>query len=186
MMYSGFAGLVAVFWLPAVLPWPAGACAGDPGNTVAVRASDSNSEGAPANASRNPETIRPADRRSAVFQRELHIGLGSRKNAASFRVPAGKRLVIEHVSVSAKLPFGQNLLVEIETTVDGRRARHFLVPAWPDYARFTGVDMDLVRLRQSIRAYADGGANVRAIAARTGNWGAGSAAVTISGYLLDK
>ncbi|MCS6953525.1 MAG: hypothetical protein NZM33_11795 [Bryobacteraceae bacterium] len=63
------------------------------------------------------------------FQRELTISLGARKNSASFRVPAGKRLAIEYLSVHGELPFGQNLLVELQTTLHGITATHFSVPS---------------------------------------------------------
>jgi hypothetical protein len=94
------------------------------------------------------------------------------------------RLVIEYVSASAHLPFGQRLLVAIETSVNGSHATHFLVPAWPDAVQLAGTDGDVYRIRQWLRAYADGGTEVNVIAKRTGNWGGGSATVTVSGYLI--
>ena len=118
------------------------------------------------------------------FQRELSLPLGGRQNRATFIVPGGMRLVIEYASASAHIPFGQRLLVGIETSANGARATHFLVPAWPDVAQFAGTDGDFYRIRQWLRAYADGGTEVNVIVKRTGNWGAGSATITVSRHLI--
>src|SRR5262249_39311512 len=120
-----------------------------------------------------------------AFQRQVSLSLG-RQNSGGFVVPKGTLLVIEYVSAGASLPFGQNLLVTIATVVDGEPARHALAPGGPDYVRFTATDGDVVRLRQWLRAYADGGTEVKVSAARTGNWGSGSAWVTVSGYLIPR
>jgi hypothetical protein len=120
-----------------------------------------------------------------AFHRQVSLPLG-RQNSAAFVIPKGKQLVIEYVSASANLPFGQNLLVTIETVVNGESALHALVPARPDYARLTATDGDVVRLRQWLRAYADGGTEVKVSVVRTGNWGSGSAWVTVSGYLVPR
>jgi hypothetical protein len=42
-------------------------------------------------------------------------------------VPAGKRLVIEHVSVRAELPLGQTARASIVVSLEGRRVSHYLV-----------------------------------------------------------
>ncbi len=120
------------------------------------------------------------------FQRELAIPLAFRQNAASFRVPAGAQLVIEYVSASGDVPFGQNLLVAVQTTVGGETATHFLVPSRLDWQRIPGIDYDVIRLRQWLRIYADGGTEVVVKVARTGGWGTGAASVTLSGYLSER
>jgi hypothetical protein len=127
----------------------------------------------------------PASRNEAEpFQRQVSVRLGARESTATFAVPQGKRLVIEYVSVSGQLPFGQRLLVALDTSVDGEAATHFLVPARPDFARITGVDGDIVRFRQWLRVYADGGTDVKVRAAQSGHWGSGSASVTVTGFLV--
>jgi hypothetical protein len=126
-----------------------------------------------------------ADAVARPFQREVSIPLGPRQNTATFHVPEGRQLVIEYVSASANLPFGQDLLVWIETTVNGETATHSLVPSWANWRRVTAPDHDIIRLRQQLRLYADGGTKVAVSAERSGNWGAGSAKVTVSGVLVE-
>lgn len=121
--------------------------------------------------------------KASPFHRELSIPLGASKNTARFRVPEGKRLLIEHVSAHARLPFGQDLLLWIETTVNGERAAHFVVPSWTNWRRVTAPDYDIIRIRQSLRLYADSGTTVLITAERSGNWGGGAASVTVSGLL---
>ena len=118
------------------------------------------------------------------FQHQLSLSLGGRENSATFAVPEGKLLVIEYVSVGGEVPFGQRLLVALETSVNGESAKHFLVSAWPNASWETTTDGDVVRLRQWLRVYADGGTKVKADISRTGAWGGGSASVTVTGYLV--
>ena len=119
-----------------------------------------------------------------AFQREVSIPLGARQNTASFRVPPGKRFVIEYVSANGFVPFGQTVLFSLQTSVNGEVAAHFLVPSRFAFARVTIPDGELIRARQSMRVYADGGTEVTVNARRSGSWGGGSATVTVSGYLV--
>jgi hypothetical protein len=164
--------------IPAALVWtaPGAHGPGSPVNTAPSKAAETESAGSGGRA--QAPLSRP-------FQRQVSIPLGSRRNAATFRVPRGKHLVIEHVWASAAVPYGQDLLLRLETTVNGESAGHFLVPSWPDARRITMTDHDLIRFRQWVRVYADSGSIVVVRAARSGNWGDGSAAVTVSGFLVE-
>jgi hypothetical protein len=129
---------------------------------------------------------RPGDEAARrAFQREVFIPLGGRNNTSSFTVPGGKRLVIEYVSASGNVPFGQNLLFALKTCVNDSCAVHFLVPSRFTFARVTTPDGELIRTRQWMRVYADGGTEVMVSARRSGNWGGGSATLSISGYLVE-
>jgi hypothetical protein len=126
----------------------------------------------------------PPDPSATPFQRQVLLRLAGREASATFTVPERTRLVIEYVSASAQVPFGQRLLIALETSVNGEAATHFLVPARPDFSRVTATDGDIVRLRQWMRAYADGGSEVTVLGSRTGQWGGGSARVTVTGFLF--
>lgn len=59
------------------------------------------------------------------------IADGSRHGNVDFPVPDGKRLVIEHVSMLAFLPYqsGQNLTAGVLTVSGGQKTSHFIAPA---------------------------------------------------------
>lgn len=99
-------------------------------------------------------------------------------------VPAGKRLVIEHVSAFTSLPSGQKVVsILLRTLGHGE--------AWlgADF-RATTHGFDRFITSQPVRLYADSGATVgrapvSALIVRDGDAGSGQLFVSISGYLVD-
>jgi len=105
-------------------------------------------------------------------------------------VPAGKRLVIEHVSARAVLPFqAQSAFVyfSISTTAGGVTVEHSLdVPQTFTCGSCTSTGGTINAMSQETKFYADGGTTVQAVVQGAG----GSAEAidikfAISGYLED-
>jgi len=99
-------------------------------------------------------------------------------------VPAGKRLVIEWVSMTAQVPPGQHAeIMEITTSSGSGGASHaFVIHQQPNAV----VGDALFRVNQSLRLYANAGTQVSALFRR--NTGAGTANfhLSISGYLVNQ
>ena len=98
-------------------------------------------------------------------------------------VPAGKRLVIEWVTMGAQVPPGQHAEILSITTSSGTggHSHSFVIHPQPDAV----IGDAIFRANQSLRLYANPGTTVSALfrrntSAGTANWG-----VTISGYLVD-
>ena len=98
-------------------------------------------------------------------------------------VPAGKRLVIEFISVSAQVPPGQHLeLATVQTLAGGHGAAHqLLIHAQPDAV----IGDDIYRAVQELRLYADPGTSVQVLVRRNSGLGEATFGVTISGYLVN-
>src|SRR4029078_476074 len=98
-------------------------------------------------------------------------------------VPAGKRLVIEFVSMTGQVPPGQHVeIMEITTSRGGGGVSHqFVIHPQPDAV----IGDALFRANQSLRLYADGGTQVSALFRRNSGAGSASYGITISGYLVD-
>jgi len=107
---------------------------------------------------------------------------------AVYTVPAGKRLVIEHVSGFARLPVGAQAILEIVTAVDGtylggvkyseQPVDHVLGPVTQAGNSFS--------VSSSLRLYADPGTTVTFhVDVETPNGTIDYALVRISGYLVD-
>jgi hypothetical protein len=104
-----------------------------------------------------------------------------------YTVPAGKRLVIEFVSVRTfVLPPGQKLFVEVGVS-DGQTTYDInLAPTL--VGTFTvgnGVQGDHSAISQQTRLYANAGDTVRAFVQKNDDVGAGQATITVMGYLVD-
>jgi hypothetical protein len=104
-----------------------------------------------------------------------------------YSVPAGKRLVIEHVSAICSLPIGQRLS---RVSIGARPSQgvpfpvvHQLVPSHI----LDSQDLQLSRLTASlaIRLYAHSGTNVEILLARIVTTGVFSCGVSFSGFLVD-
>jgi hypothetical protein len=98
-------------------------------------------------------------------------------------IPAGKRLVIEFISVSAQVPPGQHLeLATVQTLAGGHGAAHqLLIQAQPDAV----IGDDIYRAVQELRLYADPGSTVQVLVRRNSGLGQATFGVTISGYFVN-
>jgi len=100
-------------------------------------------------------------------------------------IPAGKRLVIEQVSVSGAMIKGQRMVTAgLHISNSGNNVQHFLTVT-PQGSG--GCCRDVFIASQQVRLYADPGTIVSGFATRDVNTGFASAAVSfsISGYLVD-
>jgi hypothetical protein len=121
----------------------------------------------------------------------LHLDLTETSKSDFFSVPAGKRLVIEFVSVIGSAASGDKMIASITTTLNLNggsgpivTAQHNLVMIEQgpinDPMNFTAA--------QPMRVYADPVTDVHANIARTNptsGTSTASATITISGYLID-
>jgi len=101
---------------------------------------------------------------------------------AMFTVPAGKRLVIETVSLLIFLPSGQNYdSVSIATSVGGQTVNYSLFPGPIPQSGTASV----YGITQPLKIYADAGTQVVAAVLRPIAFGDGTLDLVISGYLVD-
>ena len=107
--------------------------------------------------------------------------------SAPIAVPAGKRLVIEHVSARATLPFGGQtpfVFFSISTTVAGVTVEHVLNV--PQVFLFNCICGSINSISQEMKLYADAGTTVQATAFAASTTGSPIALnFAISGYLED-
>jgi hypothetical protein len=96
-------------------------------------------------------------------------------------VPAGKRLVIEYVTVNGFFEVGSAMVALITTTVGGITAQHQLVVTQQGVLAGSLV----FAAAQPLRLYADPGTNVLGIVSRDPITAGGGAGMTISGYYVD-
>jgi hypothetical protein len=99
-------------------------------------------------------------------------------------VPAGKRLVIEWVSMTGQVPPTQHAeIMEISTIAGpfGGASHQFVIEEQPDAV----IGDALFRSNQSLRLYADPGTQVSALFRRNSGAGLATWNATISGYLVD-
>lgn len=119
------------------------------------------------------------------FQRflveQINDGEFNAADRVAFTVPAGKRLVIEHVSLLCVAPTGQKLRVRIDATAGGS-AFHQLPLA--NEGSFQGGKDDH-KASQQTRIYADGGTEVYFRVARNSASGVAGVNASVSGYLVD-
>lgn len=110
---------------------------------------------------------------------------GTQQVFQSFTVPAGKRLVIEYVSMgSGSVPVGQHLFIIITTTVGAVGAFHF-VAVTPQGSIPPPNAADTFVASQPMRVYADPGTTVTIQMQRDSADGACGPNLTVSGYLVD-
>ncbi len=140
------------------------------------------------NPTSSPVPVRAVDNpANQAFQAEdvLTLDAGVSNNIiVGPAVPAGKRLVIEHVSATGLLPAGAKLLrAEIGASLNGSFVFHRLVPAL-DGSIGT---IDVFAMSTPMRMYADGGTSLHLLAVRDA-FSIGSPAsvdFSVSGYLVD-
>jgi hypothetical protein len=110
----------------------------------------------------------------------------SGQNEANFfiPVPAGKRLVIEHVTASILVLPGRKAGFIVRTTAgaSGNAVFHTMSPI--PHGTFANVGYDVFIVSQPVRFYADGATQFLLHAYADGP-GIGSATVSFSGYLID-
>ena len=97
-------------------------------------------------------------------------------------VPAGKRLVIEYVSVEAFTPAGQVAFFEVTTQVNLADVIHRSAMSQPAVS-FNGIGR--ATLGQHVRIYADPGTAVRVVGVRSGTPNMGGFNFAVSGHLVD-
>jgi hypothetical protein len=106
-------------------------------------------------------------------------------DSISFDVPAGKRLVIETITLFSNLQPGQTLWsAQFRTTVNGSSVFGHMLSV--EAQGINGNGGPAFAATHSIRGYCDGGAGVLSIGfsrnANTGNWSVGA---SVTGYLVD-
>jgi hypothetical protein len=134
------------------------------------------------NTTANPVLVRSMnDAVRQIFQKQTQINMaeGEFGKSASFFVPAGKRLVIEHVSAAGFDDGDQHLRFQVDTNVNSEFASHFLVTERQGGHPF-------FRASQQMRAYADPGTQVQVVVLRPTSTTAAFAVMTISGYYVDQ
>ena len=102
----------------------------------------------------------------------------------SLTVPAGKRLVIQAVSISSLLnTHGQKMLTAaVQAHVNGQLEDYFMTPT------FTGVSTsgrDVYVASQQATVYADGGTDVLLFGSKDSSSGGGILDVSVQGHLID-
>jgi len=106
-------------------------------------------------------------------------------HSVSFIVAAGKRLVIQSVSVNALLDTGTGqklVLTAVQATVNSQLEDYLMAPT------FTGTSAsfrDVYTVSQPTTIYADGGTEVRVFATRNVSGSGGIMNASIQGYLID-
>jgi hypothetical protein len=136
------------------------------------------------NTEANPAVVRDAaDPARHAFHRSLTIVMSPGETAGSKQVliPAGKRLVVEYLTVEGLLPAGQYVRgIVITTTVAGKNASYRILPL--PAAGLPGV----FAADKPVRIYADsGGFDLSVAAFREGNTDSATFSIALAGYLVD-
>lgn len=121
-----------------------------------------------------------ANRQPFQFSIQANLDVSEGAAVRTFSVPAGRRLVIEHMSCEAAVPPGQRAMCHFITTVGGTEAFHLVVMS--EQGNFVGSDQ--FRASQAIRTYADPETLVRLVGQRNEGGGTAILDFTISGYLV--
>jgi hypothetical protein len=105
------------------------------------------------------------------------------------KIPAGKRVVIEFVTATAKLPSGQMIELDISTYVrwtkaDGAVQEELVSHAFVPVNKVSGAK-DWYVLSEATKIYASGGTAIFLIATRSAATGVANVRVNISGYFED-
>jgi hypothetical protein len=115
--------------------------------------------------------------------------LNDNRASMTITVPAGKRLVIEHVSARAQADFGAQtpvVLFSISTTVAGVSVEHFLDVSQVFNFNSAGIQQSHHLISQAMKLSSDPGSTVQAIALSTSQTGHSiDVNFAISGYLED-
>ena len=138
------------------------------------------------NAPGDPVPVLNVNDGAQPFQEAIQIVLlaGARDDFATFAVPAGKRLVIEHFSALAQGPPGQRYMGWLTTTVNG-------VTPFGNYLVFAqqtaGGGAEAYTATQPMRVYADAGTTVRVWFSRGfDDTGGATFDANVSGYFVDE
>ena len=133
----------------------------------------------------NPVPVLDVNNAMQPFTRNLYADLneGATEGASeSFMVPFYKRLVIEYVTLRGVVPSGQKMAAILFTGIAGSE----VLPnnlVLTEQGMFGTRDRFVASL--PMRAYADAGTTVSFNIYRNESGGSGSAALTISGYLVN-
>jgi hypothetical protein len=100
-------------------------------------------------------------------------------------VPAGKRLVIEHVSVEAQVPIGQTARASFVSHLGQTSSDHSLVMNSQGVVVGSPANRESFVASQLVRFYEDGGTGPGINVSRSDSIGGGFAVGTISGYLVE-
>jgi hypothetical protein len=115
------------------------------------------------------------------------INPGAYDQVVSFtNVPAGKRLVVEHVSVRAELPPGQTARAAIAVSLNGTAANHYLVMVGQGTVIGSPTNRAVFIASQEMRLYVNPGTGPRVTVERDNANEVGNASASISGYLVDQ
>jgi hypothetical protein len=138
------------------------------------------------NAPANPVPVSIVSDGMQPFQEAVDFVLapGAREDNATFVVPAGKRLVIEHFSAIAQGPTGQRYLAWVRTTVNAvTPSGTYLVFS----QQMAAGGVDVYTATQPMRVYADPGTTVYVFFSRGfDDTGFCSFNAAISGYFVDQ
>lgn len=129
-----------------------------------------------------------ADPAHTAYQEEATIDItpGEWTPGIIFKhVPAGKRLVIEHVAVRAELPLGQTARASIVVSVQDQPIEHWLVMVGQGIVMGTPTHRAVFVASQPLRLYEDPGGGWGVNMERDSDVGGGVAYASISGYFVD-
>ena len=116
------------------------------------------------------------------IQTPFTIEAGLDSKAASFTVPNNKRLVVEFGSGAGGVAPGQKMLaVQINTSINGTQANHYLVPV----ALGSGGGSDLFAVSQVLKIHASPGTTVTITVVRNATTGGAVFNLALSGHLVD-
>lgn len=154
--------------------------AGLAGGLAAVALLGSGALASPARHAVNPDVEFDA---REPWQAEFNASFTAGANLAvkDVVVSAAKRLVLEHASVSLRLPSGQRASVVLLARLGGKVVTHFLPVA---YALKDGSKEKYVG-GGPVHIYQDPGAALTVAGERTSTVGSGALFVSLSGYLVD-
>ena len=137
----------------------------------------------PANV-RNVETI--GQRVHQLLYETIPNGENGSTLTAFYQVPAGKRLVVEHVSALIYFPHGQQLRQALFYTLDSNGSQldaHYL--PIPVAVTDSSFNLDFFSISLPLRQYVDAGMKVAVGAARDVPTGTGFVQFYFSGYLVN-
>jgi hypothetical protein len=130
-----------------------------------------------------------ADSAYTAYQEEAFsdINPGAFGQGVFFKdIPAGKRLVIEHVSVRAELPLGQTARASIVVSLEEGRVSHYLVMVSQGTVIGSPTNRAAFVASQPIRLYADHGQGAWGVNVDRDSGVEGAIAyASISGHFVD-
>ena|ERR1700756_2067525 len=137
----------------------------------------------------NPVEVHNVNDATTPFEQRLvfNIDPGNQQNHASFNLPTGKRLVIEHISVRATGPSGQKFTAGLTSEINGiggiGGGVNFLVLQFQGTFPLITGPVDVFTASDSMRVYTE--VPPIFILNRTDIIGSATADATISGYLVN-